>query len=124
MITRRDASKLVLAGSAAALLPLPTLAQSKAEQQRILGLWKKRLQIDMDKSLAPGCDGRFTVLDYQYIPGRGSLDMISVIRLDWPPGLRIRRYARRGSDAETVYQAMTGDALNYFNGAWPDCVTA
>ena len=124
MITRRDASKLALAASASALLPLPALGQSQAEKERILGLWKKRLQIDMDRALKRGCDGRFTVLDYQYIPGRGSLDMSTVIRFDWPPGLRIRRYARRGDDAETVYQAMKGDALGYFNGAWPDCVTA
>ena len=124
MITRRDASKLVLAGSASALLSLPALAQSQAERERILGLWKKRLQIDMDRSLARGCDGRFTVLDFRYIPGRGDLEMVAVIRLDWPPGLRIRRYARQGADAEAVYQAMKGDALGHFTDAWPDCVAA
>ena len=124
MINRRDASKLVFAGSAAALLPLPSLAQSQAERERILGLWKKRLQKEMNRSLARGCAGTFTVLDFQYIPGQGSLEMICVIRLDWPPGFRVRRYAQQGADAETVYQAMKGEALAHFGGAWPNCVAA
>jgi hypothetical protein len=114
MITRRDASRLVLAGTAAVLLPLPAAAQSQKERERILGLWKTRLEDEMNALVAGNCRARFTVLDYQYIPGGGQLEMSAVIQLDWPPGFLRRLFRETGNGAEPVYKSLRGAAAAEF----------
>lgn len=119
MITRRA---LVLSGTAAALLPLPSLAQSRKERERILGLWREQLQADLDAKLARGCGGRFSVLDFQYLPAKGGLEMNAVVQLDWPPGIRRRKFRHAGSEAQDVYRALRDEARGTFRQAWPDCI--
>lgn len=110
MITRRDASKLVLSGTAAAVLPLRLDAQSPQQ-------FAEALEAELNGQLGASCKGRFRVRDFQIERVRGELHMVSVVRLDWPPGVRQRPFHRRGSEARAMYDAMLNEALFRFGRA-------
>lgn len=123
MITRRDASRLVLSGPALALLSVPGFARVDvgAGGDR----WKARLETEMNRALAEGRDARFTVMDIGLEPADGGrVRMASVIQLDWPQGTRRRPFRHDGGTGEAAYQAMKAVALDHFATAWPGCMQA
>ncbi len=115
-LTRRDATKLVLAGAGLAAAPLPALAASNEE-------WAKRLEKDLNRSLKRGCNGRFSVKGFgQARRSDGKHHFRTVVQLDWPPGMRSRLFnAIEPSEAET-YGRLLGTARDEFGDAWPGCV--
>lgn len=114
-LTRRDATKLVLAAPALALAPLPAAARSRME-------WARQLQGDLDAHLLPGCNGKLTLTGFD--AGRVSqrIQMAALIRLDWPPGMRQRRFDAFGDKEDAAYRALLNQALFSFAKAWPGCV--
>lgn len=114
-LTRRDAAKLVLAGPALALSPLPAVGQSPQQ-------WAQRLQDDLDTHLLPGCDGTLRLVAFDARGNKRRIQMAAIIQLDWPPGMRRRRFDAAGEKGDAVYNALLNQALFSFAKAWPGCV--
>lgn len=114
-MTRREATKLVLAGSALALSPLSAIAQSPEQ-------WAAQLQQDLNSHLLPGCDGKLTLKGFDMRRGSSRFQMATVIELEWPPGMRSRRFDAFGDKDDAAYRALLNQALFSFAKAWPGCV--
>lgn len=116
MLTRRDASKALLAGAALPFLPATADAATVKE---LASLMARRL----NRHLVSNCDGLITVIDFQ--PGRppeGGSQLVCVIQLDWPPGFRRRRFQAKGRTLEAAFNDVENMALLSFAKAWPGCI--
>lgn len=114
-MTRREASKLVLAGPVLAATPLAAMAQSREQ-------WAVQLQQDLDSHLLPGCDGKLTLKAFDMGRRASQFQMAAVIELNWRPGLRRRRFDAFGDKDDAAYRALLNQALFSFAKAWPGCV--
>ena len=114
-LTRRDATKLVLAGPALAAVPLPAGARTPEE-------WAALLQQELSTHLVPGCDGTLKLQTFDMRRRGNRVQMAAVIRLDWPPGYRTRRFDALGDKESAAYSAVLNQALLSFAKAWPGCV--
>ncbi len=116
-LTRRDATKLALASAGA--VALPRVAEARSNRA-----WARRLTKDMNRRLARGCDGRFSVTAFgQARRSDGQYHFAAIIRLDWPPGFRTRRYDGIKATENDAYDDLLAQALKHFRHAWPGCVT-
>ena len=115
-LTRRETSKLLIGGAAAMASASPASAFLHKKPD-----WPVRLQQDLDGHLLPFCDGKLTVTGWGMKPGQRVV-MASIIRLDWPPGRRTRKFQATGDEAEATYNALLNQALFEFGRAWPGCV--
>lgn len=113
-LTRRDVSKLLLSGTAVGLSPLPLGAATPQE-------WAARFEKDLRSHLLPGCDGTLTLEAFGFESAERAR-MAAVVRLDWPPGMRKRRFDSVGDKPDTTYNALLNQALFEFAKAWPGCV--
>ena len=118
-LSRRDATKLVIAGSALAAAPVPVLARTNRE-------WATRLEDDLNAKIKPNCDGRFTVVGF----GQGTLQsgdkaLVAGVELHWPPGLRRRKFNASATTEEGAYQLLLATTLSPFRKSWtyPDGTT-
>ncbi len=115
-LTRRDATKLVLAGSALAAAPLPALAKSNQE-------WGLRLQEALNAALQPGRDGRFAVTGFgQGRDSAGNHIFITEVELYWPPGFRKRPYRASAGTEDDTFDALFQMARDAALEAWPGCM--
>lgn len=114
-LTRRDATRLVLAGTALAVSPLPGFAATKEE-------WAIRLQADLNTHLLPNCNGKLTLDAFGAGRQQNKVQMAAIIRLDWPPGTRTRRFDAFGEKDEATYASLLNQALFSFAKAWSGCV--
>ena len=114
-LSRRDTGRLILAGTAALAAPTPGLAQSDRD---LAG----RLQQELNDRLFPGCAGQFTVTGFGSARRKGRDMMAALIRLDWPPGMRQRRFDASGDGKDATLDNIVTQALFEFGRAWPECV--
>lgn len=119
-LTRRDATKLVLAGPALAAGAGP--AAAFLHRRRAPDDWPSRLQAELDAHLMPDCDGKLTLKAFDMARPGGRVQMAAVIQLDWPPGLRRRLFNAFGDEEDAAFQALLNQALFSFAKAWPGCV--
>lgn len=115
LLTRRDATKLVLTGAGLALAPVPARALTNGE-------WAMRLQDRLNAALTPGCGGSFKVAAFGQAQPQGRVRMAAVIELTWPPGFRRRRFDAFGDSDAGTFAALEDDTLGAFHRVWPDCV--
>ena len=115
MLTRRDTTRLLLAGTAVSLLPAPALARSR-------GAWERHLRRQLKTSLLPGCDGKLTLLGFDKQTKDDKVWMQCDIRLDWPPGYRTRRFEATEPDEDASFQLLYARAMAAFDKAWPGCL--
>ena len=114
-LNRRDTGRLILAGTAAMVLPETALAQSNQP-------WARRLERELNDHLLPGCGGRFTVTGFGERRHKGREVMAAIVRMDWPPGTRQRRFDAAGDRKKATYNNLVNQALFEFGKAWPGCV--
>ncbi len=114
-LTRRESSKLLLAGVVAPCLPAPAFAASSDS-------WARRFQRDLDQHLVGGCDGELSLLKFGMSSRSNDVWMACVVQLDWPPGTRRRRFDARGGEDEAAYSQLLNLTLFSFAKAWPGCV--
>ena len=115
MLTRRDTTKLVLAGAALPLLPPSAAARSPED-------WAQLLQRELQGHMVSGCDGKLSVTGFGMAKRGGRFQMVSVVRLDWSPGMRSRKFAASGPEEQAVFSQLLNQALFSFAKAWPGCV--
>ena len=84
--------------------------------------WARALQQGLNDHLVSDCDGKLTLSQFGMGNQGGRVAMASVIRLDWPPGIRSRRFDANGSDEQAVFEQLLNQALFSFAKAWPGCV--
>lgn len=111
-LTRRETSRLLLAG---ALLPATALPGTAASSQG----WARRFQRDLDAHLVAGCDGRLTLQGFGMGNRDGQALMAGVVQLDWPPGMRRRRFEAAGDREDLAYRQLLNLTLASFAKAWP-----
>lgn len=113
--TRRQATGLIIASATTTLVPNLAGAETAETLARKLG-------DALNGRLGQNCDGRFGIVKFKLEGTRKKVVMRSVIRLDWPPGMRQRLFRSNGTSQQEAIVAMFQDALGEFGGAWPDCV--
>jgi hypothetical protein len=114
-ITRRDSAKLFLA--AAGVTVLPGFAAAKSQEH-----WAARLQEELNRHLLPGCDATLTLTAFGMGRRGGKVGMAAVIRLDWPPGNRQRRFDATETGEDRAFERILNTALLEFAAAYPACV--
>ncbi len=116
MLTRRDASKVLLAGAALPLLPASADA---ATVEQLTALLVRRL----NRHIVSDCAGKITVPLFQPSrPAEGGSQLYCVIQLDWPPGFRRRPFLGKGRTLEAAFNEVENKALVSFAETWPGCV--
>lgn len=118
-LSRRDTTKLILSGTAFLASSGPSAAFFHSEKEVD---WPTRIQAELDRHVLNGCEGKLTLTQFDMQPVQGGLRMASIIRLDWPPGYRTRRFDASGDDASATASAMLNKALFSFARAWPGCI--
>ena len=116
MLTRRDASKFLLAGAALPLLPASVDATTAEDLAALLA---RRL----NGHFVSGCRGRFTVPLFQpRVTRRNGAALACAIQLEWPPGIRRRPFRATGDTFEAAFRRVENEALISFAKTWPGCI--
>lgn len=115
MITRRQTTGFLLAIATAPLIPTAAAAEDADSLAR-------KLSEALNGRLQSGCGGQFSTVRFQLEGTRKNVVMRSVIRLDWPPGLRTRGFRSTGGSQQEAITAMFAQSLGAFHDAWPACV--
>lgn len=113
--TRRQTNALLLA---AVSLPL-SAGTGQAETPETLA---QKLADALNGRLRPGCDGAFSVPKFDLSGTRKNVVMRAAVRLEWPPGTRIRPFRSVGGSQQEAIVDMFYQALDTFNAPWPACV--
>lgn len=115
LFTRRQTSGLLLASATATLVP--TLAGAETEESLA-----RKLGDALNGRLIQNCSGKFDVRAFRLEGTRKNVVMRSVVRLNWPPGMRQRLFRSTGTSQQEAIVAMFKDCVQEFGGAWPKCV--
>lgn len=115
MLTRRQTTGLLIASGTASLIPAAVLAEDADTLAR-------KLTEALNGRLKRGCGGQFTTTGFELGGTRKNVVMRSVIRLDWPPGMRTRGFRSTGANQQEAITDMFRQSLSKFHDAWPDCV--
>ncbi len=104
-LTRRDATKLVLTGTALAAAPWPAMAASNGELAA-------RLENRLNAALT--CKARFKVAAFGQGKAQGKRRMAAVVELTWEPGFRRRRFDAFGADDTATFASLENLAMSEF----------
>lgn len=114
MITRRDTARLILAGAATAMLPAPGLAASK-------DAWINALQDALANATPQGCGTRLTLTQFGFRKRGRTAAMSAIVRMDWPAGLRTRRFDASEPGENEAFNRLYRDIVREFGSANPRC---
>ena len=115
MITRRQTTGFLLASATAPLMPGAAVAEDAESLAR-------KLSEALNGRLQSGCGGQFFTVRFKLEGTRKNVVMRSVVRLDWPPGLRTRAFRSTGGNQQEAITAMFRQSLGAFHDVWPECV--
>ena len=115
LLTRRETTGLLLAGTAAAVLP----SSAAAEKDETLAI---KLAEALNGRLQRGCGGTFSVRNFRLSGTRTNVIMRAGVALEWPPGKRVRPFRSFGGSQQEAIVHMFYQALDTFNAPWPECV--
>lgn len=115
MPTRRDTTKLILAGAAS--LAFPAMGKAATAEE-----WAATLQEALSRATPAGCGTRLTLLSFGFDKRGRTAGMSAVVQMDWPPGLRRRRFDASEQGEQEAYARLWRDILREFGSANPGCV--
>ena len=115
MINRRDTTRLLLGGAAAAALPLPANAASREE-------WIAAMQRALAKATRPGGGTKLTLIKFGFGKRGRRVAMSAAVRMDWPPGFRCRRFEVRGEGENAVFRQLLGEVIGEYRKVNPNGV--
>ncbi len=115
MITRRDTTRLILASVAAVALPSVAGAASRDE-------WIAALQQALANATPPGCGTSLTLTQFGYDKRGRMAGMSAVVRMDWPPGERTRRFDASEKGENETFRALLDQIVGEFGRANPVCL--
>jgi|GEM_PF-5786216 len=115
-LTRRETSRLLVASVAASALPLPAAAASSQK-------WAQRLQRELQARFVYHDMGTIELQRFGMARRSGGYVMAGVVRLDWPPGERRRRYEASGKKEKDAFNQLLALTLVALDETWPGCVT-
>jgi hypothetical protein len=103
MITRRETTKLLL-GTIAAAASLPSLARAARRDD-----WMAELTERLAR-LAPAGGGKtLTLVRFEDRASAGEVRMSAVVRMDWTPGVRSRRFEAAAQVERDAFEALVRD---------------
>lgn len=116
MLSRRDATKLFIAGAGFAAAPIPAIAAGNEQ-------WAKRLEKDLGRTLQRNCGGVFSVKGFgQARRSDGRYHFRTAVQLDWLPGIRRRQFDAIEATEDQAYGKLLENARKYYASVWPGCV--
>lgn len=115
MLSRRDTTKLIAAGAAAAALPRAAKAASREA-------WIRDVQRALRKATKPGSATKLTLTRFGFGKRGRRVAMSAVVRMDWQPGYRTRRFEVRGKGETLVFNELMASITAEFRKANPDGV--
>lgn len=115
MITRRDTTMMLLAATAASSLPGRARAASAEE-------WKRALEQALDAASVTGKGTRLSLVDFGFGKKSGWSGFSTVVRMDWPPGMRTRRFDLTAEGEQQTFKRLIGMILAEFRQANPEGV--
>lgn len=121
-ITRRQTTGLLIAAS---LAPNAAFAQLNRDDIPPIQFPELAdfLELTLNKRIASGCNGKFTVPEFD-VPGqRATIEMTATICLEWPPGLRLRKVAGSGNDPRQALEALVTASFEAYDMPWPGCIS-
>ena len=116
MLNRRDTTKLIVAGAAATALPGAAKAASRED-------WVRDVQRALREATKPGGATKLTLTRFGFGKKRRRVAMSAVVRMDWAPGHRIRRFEVRGKGETLVFNELMAEITAEFRKSNPDGVT-
>lgn len=112
MITRRDTALMLLASAACAALPKGVFAATAEE-------WQAALDQALVAAAVPNSGTRLTQASFEFAKSRNGAGMIAVVRMDWPPGYRTRRFVAKEAGEQETFKRLVGDIVAGFRAANP-----
>lgn len=112
MITRRDTARLLLASAAAAALPL-RLSAATAEE------WAAALDKALTAAVVPGSGTLLSRGHFEFGKTGRQAGMIAVIRMDWPPGYRTRKFIAKETGEQETFRRLVEKVLAEFQWVNP-----
>ena len=116
MLNRRDTTKLIVAGAAAAAVPGVAGATSREE-------WIRDVQRALREATRPGGATKLSLTRFGFGKKGRRVAMSAVVRMDWKPGYRTRRFEVRGEGETMVFNELIAGITAEFRKANPDGVT-
>lgn len=107
MITRRDTTRLLLAGAASLAIP-PTALAATAEE------WRQAFEGALDAAMIPEQGTRLTLVHFGFGRKSGWAGFSAVVRMDWPPGMRTRRFDATAEGERETFKALVESMLDEF----------
>ncbi|MBT8417150.1 MAG: hypothetical protein KJO42_06890 [Silicimonas sp.] len=98
MITRRDTARLLLATAASAALP--PLAHAATGEE-----WRGAVEQALRAAEVPSVGTRLNLVDFGFGSKSGWVGFSAVIRMDWPPGVRKRRFDLTAEGEQATFKA-------------------
>ena len=116
MLNRRDTTKLIVASAAATALPRAVKAASRED-------WVRDVRRALREATRPGSATRLTLTRFGFGKKGRRVAMSAVVRMDWAPGHRIRRFEVRGKGETLVFNELIAEITAEFRKANPVGVT-
>lgn len=113
MFTRRDTTKMLLGSAAATAFPSVAGAGKRED-------WVAAIQKALASATRPGGGTRLTLTQFGFRKSGGRASMAAIVRMDWPPGIRTRRFDVRGASEQGAFEALVEQVTAEFRRANPD----
>lgn len=115
MFTRRDTARLLIASAASAALPGGVFAATPEE-------WAAALDQALVAAAVPGSGTTLTCASFEFGRTGSTIGMITVVRMDWRPGFRTRRFIAKETGEQATFKRLVTDIVAEFRAANPDGV--
>jgi hypothetical protein len=115
MLNRRETTKLLLAGSAAAFFPVRGIAASREE-------WVEAVKGALDAATVPGSGTLLTLRAFGFEKKGRQAGMSAVIQMDWPPGYRSRKFEASEAGEQETFKQMVAQIVAEFREVNPEGV--
>lgn len=112
MITRRDSTRLLLAG-AASLALAPAARAATAEE------WRKAFEDALNAAMVRENGTRLSLVHFGFGRKSGWAGFSAVVRMDWPPGMRMRRFDATAEGERETFRFLVGKMLDEFRAVNP-----
>ena len=115
MLTRRETTKLILGTAVAGALPLSAGAATRDE-------WAAAMGQALKSATVPNTHTELTLAAFGFGRKGGTAGMSAIVRMDWAPGFRTRRFVVRADGEQAAFKELVGQVVDTFRAANPDGV--
>ena len=112
MLNRRETTKLIVASAAAAALPGAARAASRE-------VWIQSVRRELRRATRPGSGTKLSLTRFGFGKRGPRVVVSAVVRMDWGPGFRTRRFEIRGEGETKLFKELMAKIKAEFRRANP-----